>query len=141
MLEHLAQGNVPQFKSTDFILLLVEVRIVLEKSDAKTSMLYRMVSDVGGVPAEPLNITDHVLLPWEKRCHALLETLAFLGVMSTEEKRRFVEDMGETIYASLTYYEKWIMAASNFLVDKGYITPDELAEKIREVRKRFESEP
>jgi len=120
--------------------MLTEVIVGLEKLDEKSAMLHRMVSDIGGLPAEPLNITDHQLLPWEKRCHAFLETLAFLGVMSTEEKRRYVEDMGQTIYAALSYYEKWIMTASNFLVTKGYITPDELAAKIAEVRKRFEAE-
>jgi hypothetical protein len=104
--------------------------------DTRSDLLYRPVNDIAGLPGEPIQITDHVLLPWEKRCHALLECLNLRRHVSTEEKRRAVEDMGATIYAALTYYEKWVMCATNTLLDKGLITSDELAEKIREVRAR-----
>lgn len=105
----------------------------------KHDLLHRMPSDLGGLPAEPLAIVDHELAPWEKRVHALLETLALRGVISTEEKRRAVEDLGGTIYKDLTYYEKWVMAASHVLLQKGHITSDELAARLAEVRARFEA--
>ncbi|HEY4055457.1 MAG TPA: nitrile hydratase subunit alpha, partial [Kofleriaceae bacterium] len=76
---------------------------------------------------------DHQLLPWEKRCHALLETFNARGVISMEEKRRGIEDMGQTIYAALTYYEKWVMCAANLLMSKGHITSDELTAKVNEL--------
>lgn len=104
----------------------------------KHDLLHRMPSDLGGLAAEPLAITDHELAPWEKRTHALLETLAQRGVVTTEEKRRGVEDMGHTIYRDLTYYEKWAMVAAHVLLTKGHITCDELADKLAEVRARFE---
>lgn len=106
------------------------------KLDERTSHLYHPVNDLAGNPALPIAATDHVLLPWEKRCHALLETFNARGVISMEEKRRGVEDMGQTIYAALTYYEKWAMSAANTLLNKGLLTPDELANKIAEVRAR-----
>lgn len=102
----------------------------------KAALLHRPVSDIGGLPSEPLAITDHDLLPWEKRCHATLECLAWRKVMSTEAKRRGVEDMGQTIYAELTYYEKWIMAATNHLLERSAITQDQLAAKVDDVRAR-----
>jgi hypothetical protein len=109
----------------------------MQKLTERTTLLYHPVNDLAGSPAGPINLADHVLLPWEKRCHALLETFNARGVISMEEKRRGIEDMGQTIYAALTYYEKWAMCAANLLMTKGHITADELAAKVSEVRKRL----
>lgn len=103
----------------------------------RTALLHRPVNDLGGEPGPPLELAEHVMLPWEKRCHALLECLNIRRHVSTEEKRRGVEDMGATIYAALTYYEKWVMSATNTLLNKGLITSDELAAKVREVEERL----
>jgi hypothetical protein len=110
----------------------------MQELNERAKLLYRTVNDLGGLPREPLNLTEHPLLPWEKRCHALLESLNARGVVSMEEKRRGIEDMGQTIYAALTYYEKWAMCAANVLITKGHFTPDELAQKIAQVKRRFE---
>ncbi len=99
-------------------------------------LITHAVSDLGGQSADPLVITDHELLPWEKRCHALLDVLDVHKIVNTEEKRRGVEDLGGVIYGQLTYYEKWIVAAANVLMQKGILTPDELARKLEEVKAR-----
>jgi hypothetical protein len=83
-------------------------------------------------------LAEHDLAPWEKRCHATLECLYWRRVMSMEEKRRAIEDLGQTVYAGLTYYQKWALAAATRLMDKGHITQDELATKMDEVRARYE---
>jgi hypothetical protein len=95
------------------------------------------VNDFGGLAAEPLVIAEHDLVPWEKRCHATLECLYWRQVMSMEEKRRAIEDLGQSIYAGLTYYEKWALAAAIRLMDKGHFTQDELADKMDEIRTRY----
>jgi len=105
--------------------------------DERTSHLLRPVNDVAGLPGTALSLAEHPILPWEKRCHALLESLNARGVVTMEEKRRGVEELGKTVYAALTYYEKWIMSAANHLLAKGHVTPDELARKLRQVRERF----
>jgi len=105
-----------------------------------TTPLPQPPNDFGGLPADPLVIAEHEIQPWEKRTHALLECLYWRGVMSMEEKRRAIEDLGQTIYAGLTYYEKWATAAANRLMDKQLITQDELAAKMDEVRARLERE-
>ena len=102
----------------------------------KATLLHRQVNDMGGLQAGPVAITDHELEPWEKRCHATLECLAWRAVMSTEEKRRGVEDLGQTISSELTYYEKWIMSATNHLLEHGHVTQDQLAAKVEEIRGR-----
>ena len=50
-------------------------------------LVNRLPNDIGGLPADRL-ATDHVLQPWEKRCHALADVLDFHKILSTEEKRR-----------------------------------------------------
>jgi len=93
-------------------------------------LIKHAASDLGGRPAEPLVIGDHELLPWEKHCHALLDVLDRYKLVNTEEKRRGVDDLGGEIYGHLTYYEKWIVSAVNVLLQKGILTPDELAQQL-----------
>jgi hypothetical protein len=98
-----------------------------------STQLPQPVNDFGGLPAEPMVIAEHELAPWEKRCHATLECLYWRQVMSMEEKRHAIEDLGMTIYAGLTYYQKWALAAAHHLMDKGLIKQDELADKMDQV--------
>ena len=109
-------------------------------SSSATEPLPQPVNDFGGLPAPPMVIADHELAPWEKRCHATLECLYWRHVMSMEEKRRALEDLGETLYVELTYYQKWALGAAQHLMDKGLITQDELAAKMDEVRARTAAE-
>jgi hypothetical protein len=98
------------------------------------------VNDFGGLPAGPMVFAEHELSPWEKRCHATLECLYWREVMSQEEKRRTIEDLGQTLYAGLGYYQKWALSVATCLTNKGLLTQDELAAKTDEVRARLEAE-
>jgi hypothetical protein len=102
-------------------------------------LLKRLPTDLGGLPADRIERTDHELLPWEKRCHALADVLDFHKIINTEEKRRGVEALGAELIGKLSYYERWIAAFANILFEKGILTPDELARKMAEVQARFES--
>ncbi len=99
-------------------------------------LIRRGANDLGGLPAEPLVISDHQMLPWEKRCHVLLDVLAANRILNTEEKRRGIEDLGSDLLGKLTYYEKWIVSASNILMQKGFLTPDEIAQRVEAVQAR-----
>jgi len=100
-------------------------------------LLKRLPNDIGGMPADRIEQTDHVLLPWEKRCHALADVLDFHKIINTEEKRRGVEALGAEMVGKLTYYERWIAAFSVLLFEKQILTPDELARKMAEVEARY----
>lgn len=100
-------------------------------------LLNRLPNDIGGLPADPIQRTDHELEPWEKRCHALADVLDFHKIINTEEKRRGVEALGAEIVGKLTYYERWIAAFANILFQKGILTPSELARKMDEVSARW----
>jgi len=99
-------------------------------------LVKRLPNDIGGLPAERIQQTDHVLLPWEKRCHALADVLDFHKIINTEEKRRGVEALGSEMVGKLTYYERWIVAFANILFQKAILTPEELALKMKEVEAR-----
>jgi hypothetical protein len=101
-------------------------------------LLNRLPNDIGGLPADAIQRTDHDLEPWEKRCHALADVLDFHKIINTEEKRRGVEALGAEMVGKLTYYERWIAAFANILFQKGILTPSELARKMDDVGVRWE---
>lgn len=98
----------------------------------------RGVHDVGGLLCEPFVQTEHAYLPWEKRVHALRELLARKNLLSVDELRRAVEGLGKEKYARLTYYEQWILAISQVMVERGLVTDDELGRQIAVVLQRHD---
>lgn len=101
-------------------------------------LITRLPNDIGGLPADAIQRTDHALDPWEKRCHALADVLDFHKIINTEEKRRGVEALGAEMVGKLSYYERWIAAFANILFQKGILTPSELARKMDEIGARWE---
>lgn len=97
----------------------------------------RLPTDFGGLPiADPIPLAEHDLLPWEKRCHALLDLLDVHKIVNTEEKRRGISELGASLVSGTSYYEKWILSAAHVLMQKGVVTPDEIARKTAEVAAR-----
>lgn len=96
----------------------------------------QLPNDIGGLPADRIDIRDHELQPWEKRCHALADVLDYHKLISTEEKRRGVESLGSDLIGKLSYYERWIVAFANIFFQKQVLTPEELALKMEEVAAR-----
>lgn len=58
-------------------------------------------------------------------------------IISTEEKRRGVESLGAEIDGQLNYYERWIVAFANILLQKQILSPEELARKMDDVKARW----
>ncbi|QNE31063.1 nitrile hydratase subunit beta [Sphingomonas sp. NBWT7] len=104
---------------------------------ATEDFVSRLPNDIGGFEAGSVMRVEHVLEPWEKRCHALADVLDFRKLINTEEKRKGVEALGEVLIGKLPYYERWIVAFANISFTKGFFTPTELAEKMAEVDGRF----
>ena len=103
-------------------------------------MVTHLPNDIGGTGCsdDKIHIYERNLFPWEKRCHALLDVLDYYKIVNTEEKRRGTENLGSEMAGTLTYYEKWIVSASNCLLQKGILTPDEIGRKTKEVAARYE---
>lgn len=95
---------------------------------------YRGVHDIGGLPAGPVEATEHDYALWEKRVDALLVLLSKKGLMTVDELRRNIESLGADAYDRMSYYERWMWAISQTLIQRGVISIDELGRGIEQVR-------
>jgi nitrile hydratase len=88
---------------------------------------------MGGRPTdEPINPQEHALADWEVLADAVSIALATKGIRSTDESRRAMEDMPESEYLSLSYYERWIKGTEQLLVEKGILSREEIDQKMAE---------
>jgi hypothetical protein len=97
--------------------------------------------DMGGQPAGPIDFAEHAHAPWEKRVAAMLNVLARgeRPVMTVDEMRRAIEDLGSAEYDRLGYYERWIAAITRVLIERGILDVDALGRKLAEVEARAAS--
>jgi len=101
----------------------------------------RAVHDVGGLDFGPIDRSEHDLALWEKRVDAMLILLIGpkKGAFKIDAMRRVIEDYGQQQYDATTYYEKWIRAVRNLLVEQSILTAEEVDARIAEVRRRMET--
>jgi hypothetical protein len=97
-------------------------------------MTMRRHHDMGGLPAGPVVPHEHELEPWEKRVDAILRVLLAKGVLTLDELRRGVEELGPGAYDELSYFERWIASIANLLVEKGVVVVQELGEAVAAAR-------
>jgi hypothetical protein len=92
--------------------------------------------DMGGEPAGPLDLQEHDHAPWEKKVDALLRLLLAKQVMTLDELRRGVEELGPGAYDELSYFERWIAAIGNVLLEKGVLHVQELGLAMETAERR-----
>lgn len=94
----------------------------------------RAVHDVGGLDFGPVDRHEHDLALWEKRVDAMLILLATKkAVFKIDAMRRVIEDYGQQEYDRTTYYEKWIRAIRNLIVEQEVVSADEIDKRMAEV--------
>ena len=100
------------------------------------TMHYRGVHDMGGLPAGKVEAAEHDYALWEKRVDALMVLLSHKDrrLISVDELRRNIESLGPEAYDRMSYYERWIYAITQVLLQRGVITVDELGRKIEAIR-------
>jgi hypothetical protein len=101
--------------------------------------------DLGGV--EPLasaaiDRREHALTQFDKNVDALMYLLAHPSrrIIRVDELRRAIESLAPADYARLGYYEKWLQAMRDLLVEKGVLGADEIARRMDELRGRDQDE-
>jgi Nitrile hydratase beta subunit len=92
--------------------------------------------DLGGEPAGPVERHEHDHAPWEKKVDALLRLLLAKEIMTLDELRRGVEELGPGAYDELGYFERWITSIGNVLLEKGVLQVHELGEAMAAARRR-----
>ena len=88
----------------------------------------RATHDVGGLEFGPIDRSEHDLALWEKRTDAMLILLVGpkKGAFAIDAHRRVIEDYGQQTYDRTTYYEKWIRAIRNLVVEQGIVSREEI---------------
>ena len=90
---------------------------------------------MGGLPAGKVKPTEHDYAEWERRVDAL-SVLMFAKGVTVDERRRHIEALPPEAYDKMSYYERWIYAITQSLIQRGVITVDELGRKIEAIRAR-----
>ena len=63
---------------------------------------------------------------WEAHVFALNGALLRRGIYNLDEFRDAVERIPAGDYLAASYYERWLLAITTLLVEKGVATPEEL---------------
>jgi Nitrile hydratase beta subunit len=93
--------------------------------------------DMGGEPGARVEPVEHDYEDWERRIDAMAVLL--WGLKGTkkrftvDEHRRAIESLPPQAYDSMAYYEKWIVALAQCMVQRGVVTSAELARKMQDV--------
>ncbi len=100
----------------------------------------RVSHDVGGLEFGPIDRSEHDLALWEKRTDAMLILLRDnkRRAFTVDAHRRVIESYGEQEYDRTTYYEKWIRAIRNLIVEQEIVTREEIEAKMAQVRAKHE---
>jgi Nitrile hydratase beta subunit len=98
--------------------------------------------DMGGLPAGPVEKSEHDYALWEKRVDALMVLLSQQGrnLLNVDELRRNIESIGGDAYETMSYYERWIFSITQTMIQRGVISIDELNRKMADVEARSASE-
>jgi hypothetical protein len=99
--------------------------------------------DMGGLPAGPVDRSEHEAAFWEKRVDAIMMLLSDKRrrLLRVDELRRGIESLGPDAYDKLGYYERWIASIAGILVEKGVLTQQEIDARIAQLRSRREAKP
>ncbi|MFY0690983.1 MAG: nitrile hydratase subunit beta [Paracoccaceae bacterium] len=91
---------------------------------------------MGGSEAGPVPMEGHDFALWEKRVDALMILGSGAGHFTVDGLRRALEDMGEEAFETMTYYERWVAAINQNLIEAGVYSLEELGAKMAEVEAR-----
>ncbi len=100
----------------------------------------RAVHDIGGLDFGPIDRHEHDLALWEKRVDAMMILLFTKKACYTvDAMRRTIEDYGQQAYDRTTYYEKWVRAMRNLLVEQEILSKAEIEQRMMELAARHDS--
>ena len=91
---------------------------------------------MGGLPAGTVDRAEHDYADWERRVDAMAVLLNQKRRLTVDERRRAIETLTPQAYDALSYYERWVVALGQTLIQRGVITSAELAKRMLEVDRR-----
>lgn len=81
---------------------------------------------MGGLAAGSVRKDEHDYELWEQRVDALMMLLSERQLLGVDELRRNIEALGAEAYDRMGYYERWMHAITETLVQRGVVSVDEL---------------
>ena len=95
----------------------------------------RGVHDLGGLPAGPVDLAEHERTFFDQRVDAMMRLLGHpeSGYYTVDAMRRAIEALPRDDYFALGYYERWLRAIRQLVIEKGLVTEDELSRKLEEL--------
>lgn len=91
---------------------------------------------MGGLPAGRVERREHEYAEWERRVDAMSVVLLLRKLVTVDERRRAIETLAPPDYDRLGYYERWVIALGQTLIQRGLLTTSELKDKMLEVERR-----
>jgi len=91
---------------------------------------------MGGDAAGTVVPDEHDYALWERRVDALMVLCSSKGHFTVDGLRRALEDLGETAFETMTYYERWMAAINQNLIEAGVYSIEDLAARMDRVRAR-----
>jgi nitrile hydratase len=89
------------------------------------------INDVGGLqgfgPVEVDEPEEQFHYEWESRVFALVRTVLPSIGASIDELRDAIERMPPADYLNSSYYERWLAGLCTLLMERGLVSPEELA--------------
>ncbi len=71
---------------------------------------------------------------WERRAFALTVAMGTWGAWNIDMSRYAREKMPNAEYLASSYYEHWLYGLEQLLVEKGFLTRDEIAAREAQIR-------
>ena len=92
----------------------------------------RGVHDLGGRPAGPVDLAEHEHTFFDQRVDAMMRLLAHPqhGYYTVDAMRRAIESLPRDDYVGCGYYERWVLAIRQLVIEKGLLTEGELSRKL-----------
>jgi len=107
-------------------------------------VIERSHHDMGGLPAGKVEPGEHggerSYADWERRVDALMMLLSGVKgskrLMTVDELRKNIEALPPDAYDRMSYYERWVTSITQTMIQRGFITTEELGRKMVEIEKR-----
>lgn len=93
----------------------------------------RLITDIGGLPADAIPQEEVPQLFWEKHMIAMFGVLWSKGVFNLDEFRRAVEQTPIEEYKKSQFYQRRTDGMTDLLVEKGIIDRAELIVRTQEI--------
>ena len=95
------------------------------------------IHDMGGMHGfGPVDVSDDAAFhdDWEPRARAMVHLMYMPEYINLDEFRSTIERIPPAEYLQSSYFERWLTALESATIERGYLTQDELDDRIQEIQ-------